>query len=442
MKTKVNRIVFGLTFIWVVIFGLATFASAQNNDIIPRRDFKRSKPVATPAPTATAQLAALPVAKVTPAPDTSTVWILIFIGVVGVIVFLVSNMMSSFRKKRADRKIEKEEEAMAAAEKLEEDLKPFFPPQNKKDKSGSDSGTSGSGTSGSGIVGYVIFFALGLSSVSAHAGAAEKCVPVSITGGVVTKQRKEPAEIVFHVQNCGHQVVASIQAGGPHITFSEVMSSPARVTAKVQASADAPTGGIAFMFVLADGSEVESPNSVFFTVRGPELEDVRQEMIARMQSNQSERLTAPNKTQNDRRVTTQRLTSPKNDLKAANLRLDSLDAKIDVLATNAITKEQIQAVATITLEEVNARIAKVLDSSVKNNPALDEIKGQVKWLTEVVARLNHNVHSLASTEVGSGFFGRKKPLNNDLANKIEADRASLMAKKKAIDGNLDLDEIR
>ncbi len=236
---------------------------------------------------------------------------------------------------------------------------------------------------------------LGLSGPAQAATPAKtptcECRGVSNDGVVTTGQ--DPAPMSFSVQNCKDV----------NIVFTIVKQSQTRIVTTVVASEDAQLGPTGFKLVLADGTEIESPDSVRLKIENSVTNQVRydlQQEIAKTSAKASKEVAV---LQNDVKTT-----------------VSSLQNKIDQVATLAANKASMEEVKSF-LEERLRPIQKELDKLGGGLKIFAELSTTT---AEVTQDLTRGQAILAGTKVKKKFLGSEK-LDKDVEDKASANEVKM-----------------
>ncbi len=251
-----------------VIFAFATFASAQEIKVVPRKSVGTFDSTPSPAPAPSAA----PVASVSPSPTPEATP-----SELEEVQKELDETQTTLKNVQTilGHKIDQLNESEEARQKAEAEL--------EKAMSWTTLGLRFAAFLGMEVLLGLIFILfrwmrrktraaagvvilLGLTAGQAQAAntaptpATKECTLGPIVKGSVVTQDQEAVAFEVATKNCPN--VTGILADG--LKFSETSFKPDRITAKVK-TIDADRGALSFK-ILADGKEVESPDSVFFLI--------------------------------------------------------------------------------------------------------------------------------------------------------------------------------
>lgn len=269
------------------------------------------------------------------------------------------------------------------------------------------------------VVPVFILLALGFSSTQAQAATTTPtCSIRAISDGGVVVKEQEAAPISISVRNCGEVKGIVVDE---NTTVVVKKSTATRITAGVVAGADAVVGPTGFKLVLADDSEIESPDSVYLLVLDPATAQVRKDMKQEINANSKEVATIKGEMQET---------------------ASSLNKKIDAVAMAAMTTDKVAALLEDRLRPIQERLASLEKIDAAHNSQIEELAGNLDETMGATLGLAEGQARLAKKKTG-GFFGiAKSPTDSAvgdfaerIAAKLEAVRAKIaLARQKARGG--------
>lgn len=236
----------------------------------------------------------------------------------------------------------------------------------------------------------VIIGLLGLGAMFMSPSANAACTVRSVGGNGVIVKEQAAAPATLNISNCE---VKAIEAGADGVVFSDVVTKGGTVTAKVTATKNAEGGPMGFTLTLADGSKVESPDAVYFLVLDPATAQVREDVFASNAKTSAEVKALETKV---------KAMPTKAEVQAL------VDTKVDAKLQSAPTKGQVEALE-----------AKVRDLE----QAVASLHAEAAMNAEITAFLLDGQEALATSGVKKSLWGRKRPLNPEIAEATRRVRA-------------------
>lgn len=250
------------------------------------------------------------------------------------------------------------------------------------------------------VASVFILLTLGLTAQAQAATTTPTCTIRAISDGGVVVKEQEAAPISISVRNCGEVKGVVVDE---NTTVVVKKSTATRITAEVVAGADAIVGPTSFKLVLADNSEVESPDSVSLLVLEPATAQVRKDLKQEISATSKEVTAMMQET------------------------ASSLNKKIDAVAMAATTNEKVNTLLEEKLRPILEKIATLEKIDAAQQGQIEEIEGNLDETMGATQSLAEGQARLAKKKTGL----RRKPTDSavgEFADRIATKMAAVRAK--------------
>ncbi|MEQ1678011.1 MAG: hypothetical protein ABL876_14985 [Chitinophagaceae bacterium] len=265
-------------------------------------------------------------------------------------------------------------------------------------------------------LGSILVFALGLGFTS-YASAqtptnkpAAECKITGVSTGQVLVKEQDPASVTINVRNCSE--VTAITIADVNVTFTDFLQKANVLTAKVAATASALTGPTSFKITKADGTEVQSPDAVYFLVLDMQTAVVRKDAVAA-----------------NTKVAKQ-VTEVKKIADTTSKTVTAIQNQLNTITTSKITTEEAKTLIAEATKPLEAKVAELEASNTSLKQAVMEGAAKTEALITATTALADIEAAMANTKVKKGVFRGKKALDPELAQKAIGVRDAVSSMKK------------